>query len=235
MVCPCCLPSCSCKAIADYLDLTSIDYTFASSWSGGGPVSGTLQIAGAASMTTSCFVQERKSTLGGGGFDTFCKNTTYPRKDNSLTVVYARFSHSCAEGPTFSLSGSEYVGASYRGLMIPGCFYCGCLEFIQDNGDYFEARNTGEYPLRAVAPPANAIASFAIPPPSRFYNSGYSTWYSSVNSNYDVFRTTDGTEWSSVRYPAKTRTSQTTFSRTFKNWFNDTVTATATLNFSPLP
>jgi hypothetical protein len=237
MACPCCRPapaSCSCNAIADNLDLTSIDYSFTSDWTGGGPVSGTLQIAGAATMATSCFVEDTKYTLGGGGFDTSCKNTTYPRKDNSLTLVQVRFSHSCQEGPVLELSGFEYVGASYLGNNDAGCRYCACVRFLDYNGDSFDGRNTGEWPPTATPSPTDAISSFAIPAPSRFY-SRFGTWYKSVSSNYDIFRTTDGAAWSSVRYPAKTKTSQTTFSRTFKNWFDNTITATATLNFNPLP
>jgi len=230
MACSCCAPPCSCKAIADNLDLISIDYSFKSDWAGGGAVNGTLSIAGNPNMAARCEVTDTQYTIGKGGFETPCKNDKFPRVDNSATRVKAVFSYSCNSAPTFAMYTDELIGASRNGIFVPGCYYCACTAsptFLL-GGTYFEYRRVPGTLGGREAEIQPSITSYATT----------LSWVLNLNSsNYDVFRTVDGTPWSSIGYPAKLRTSQTTFSREWRSRTTEKniVTASATLNFNELP
>jgi hypothetical protein len=217
MACPCCLPACSCRAIAEARGgLSSVDYSFTSDWSSGFSIGGTLEVAGADSMKTSCTASDRKDQVGGGGFTTDCQNSTYPRKDNSLTRLWIDFSYSCTAGPSLSLTAGEYIGASRNGSMIPGNFFGACYDFILAGADYFTGAN-GRQQNRYV-----------------LFNSAGQSGLQIANSNFNFFQTVDGTSWAQSRYPASIETTQKTFSRTLRRG-SLTYTASVTLHFNNLP
>ena len=238
MACACCLPACSCKAIADNLDLTSIDYSFTSDWATGFSISGTLDIAGSESMKTSCYAEVEKKQTGGPyqQEDDYCSNTTYPKKDNSLTRLIVRFSYSCSSGPLLTFSAYEYVGVSQFGTFIPGAYFvfCGCGAPVLIDGDWYAGTR---WDATCNASVFSSNGSWAI-------GSGRSVASERGTKNFDVFRAIDGSPWSSIRYPNKLLTAQQQFTVSLvdpkrkvgvNSYQAFNYTTSATLNFNALP